>query len=433
MGSTINGSAGNDWIRSGSSDDSITSNGGNDTINSGAGNDTIDSGTGNDSVLAGDGQDTVSAGDGSDTIFGEGGDDTLDGGAGDDQIFGGTGNDSITGGAGRDTIYAEGGNDTIDAGSDDDIVYGESGQDNIEGGDGNDTLYGAGGRDTISGGAGNDQLFGGADADTFVIRDDGGGIDSIEDFNIGDGDIISLSFAELSVFSDIEDRMTFEGGHTVITFDSGQKLIIRHRSPNDFSASQFRINTGPVCLTPGTRVATPCGIRDIADLARGDLVTTRDHGTQPVKDVFRQIVRFVGGSARGKPIEFKPGCLGHAQPIARLVTSPQHHILMQDVQGPVLVPAVKLTRRAGVRRMQGRRTVVYINLLFDRHEVICAEGIWVESLRVTKSTQQCFAALRARSLTDPAYPVVRKAGFLSPPSLATASPICPNIAQDYTA
>ena len=38
-----------------------------------------------------------------------------------------------------------------------------------------------------------------------------------------------------------------------------------------------------ICFTPGTRMATPMGARDIATLKVGDLVVTRDYGLQPIR------------------------------------------------------------------------------------------------------------------------------------------------------
>ncbi|MBL9056263.1 MAG: Hint domain-containing protein, partial [Rhodobacteraceae bacterium] len=38
-----------------------------------------------------------------------------------------------------------------------------------------------------------------------------------------------------------------------------------------------------ICFLRGTRITTPDGPRAIEDLAEGDLVTTLDHGPQPIR------------------------------------------------------------------------------------------------------------------------------------------------------
>ncbi|SFS01574.1 calcium-binding protein [Sphingomonas jatrophae] len=118
---------------------------------------------------------------GADEIYGYRGADTLSGGGGNDRLFGGAGNDRLYGNAGNDTIQ------------------GDLGDDVLWGGDGTDLMFGGGGNDRLIGGRGGDTLIGGYGADTFVyenIRADdiqsGFSIDSIYDFDRGEGDRIDL-------------------------------------------------------------------------------------------------------------------------------------------------------------------------------------------------------------------------------------------------
>ena len=83
---------------------------------------------------------------------------------------------------------------------------------------------------------------------------------------------------------------------------------------------------------------------------------------------------------------FRAGCLGRGLPRRPLVLSPQHRLLIAAPElAPAaggmeaLAPAVGLTGLPGVRRMRGKRQVVYIALMLERHEVIEAEGVAVES------------------------------------------------------
>ena len=175
---------------------------GNDILRTGAASDTINGGLGVDTIYGGDGSDTIygdlSTGKGdSDLIFGEGGNDniwadgsegglnakdTVDGGAGNDTISsdGAEGaSDSVTGGSGDDVIKVGPGNDWADGGNDNDILNGgdgaEGSNDTLLGGDGRDILLGdtehitstaiqpakIGGADSLVGGAGEDIIISG--------------------------------------------------------------------------------------------------------------------------------------------------------------------------------------------------------------------------------------------------------------------------------
>jgi Ca2+-binding RTX toxin-like protein len=102
----------------------------------------------------------------------------------------GSGNDGIASGDSNDTVYGGGGDDTILGNQGNDLIRGGTGADSIHAGDGNDTVFGEAGADIIYGGsAGQDQLSGGADADRFLIPNDGAWVDTVADFVSGVDDI----------------------------------------------------------------------------------------------------------------------------------------------------------------------------------------------------------------------------------------------------
>ena len=74
------------------------------------------------------------------TIDGGAGDDFLRGGSADDAIFGGAGNDSLYGGGGDDLLYGGGGRDQLDGDSGNDGLFGGAGRDTLRGGSGEDRL-----------------------------------------------------------------------------------------------------------------------------------------------------------------------------------------------------------------------------------------------------------------------------------------------------
>lgn len=150
---------------------------------------------------------TISGGAFNDSIFAYAGNDSLNGLAGNDYLDGGLGNDTIVGGGGNDTYVGSAGFDTAILASANEIntgtfisienflfsIIGTEGDDSLTGTLGNDTINGLGGNDTINGLAGSDTLTGGTGADFFYYNSLADGIDTITDFNPGEGDKILIS------------------------------------------------------------------------------------------------------------------------------------------------------------------------------------------------------------------------------------------------
>ena len=97
---------------------------------------------------------------------------------------------------------------------------------------------------------------------------------------------------------------------------------------------------------------------------------------------------FQARSDAQKPIEFKAGSMGNGLPRRNLVVSPLHRMILAGSHvrqtfgvSEVLAPAKALIQRSDIRRMQGKRQIEYYSLLFDRHEIIFAEGTPTESFR----------------------------------------------------
>lgn len=136
---------------------------------------------------------------------------------------------------------------------------------------------------------------------------------------------------------------------------------------------------GPTCFTPGTLIETPSGPRPIDDLRSGDMVMTRDSGAQRLAAVISREYDAVGPAA---PVLIRKGALGNRRD---LLVSQQHRILLTDSRaelwfglGEVLVAAVHLVDgREIVLRPGGR--ITYIHLVFERHEIVVAEGLPAES------------------------------------------------------
>lgn len=325
------------------SDGTVLGTDGDDTIDADYGDDTD-----GDRVDAGD---TVRPGTGAD-------DDLIDAGDGDDTVHAGAGNDRVRGGAGNDTLFGGTGDDTLDGGDGDDLIDGGAGDDVILAGAGNDTItFGRG--DNVDGGSGDDTF-------TLTADPDGGPRDITIDG--GDGyDTLQIRNAVLS--SRTEDTPGDPSSGTVMLTD-GSRVTFRN--------IEDAVNI--ICFTPGTRIATPQGARDIATLRVGDLVMTRDHGLQPIRWIKSRTVAATGTFA---PVRIRPGVVTGLE--RDLLVSPQHRMLFQGYRAEllfgereVLIAAKHLIDGHAVTQ-DTADAVTYIHMMFDAHEVVYAEGAATES------------------------------------------------------
>lgn len=143
------------------------------------------------------------------------------------------------------------------------------------------------------------------------------------------------------------------------------------------------------CFTPGARIDTPNGRSSVEDLAVGDLVTTRDHGHQPIRFIARRKLdhQALQVSPHLKPVLIRKGALGDNMPDVDMKVSPQHRMAIDGWraetlfgQPTVLAPALALVNDRMIRVAHGARSVEYIHIMFDRHEIIFANGAPTESL-----------------------------------------------------
>lgn len=150
--------------------------------------------------------------------------------------------------------------------------------------------------------------------------------------------------------------------------------------PDELVTETITVGTAGVpCFTSGTLIETSRGAVPVEDLVVGDLVPTRDNGLQSIRWIGRRQVAAEGAFA---PIVITRGRFGAT---ADLVLSPQHRVLVSGL-GPhllighpeVLVPAKHLADGDTIFRREGGE-VEYIHLLFDRHEILTANGVLSES------------------------------------------------------
>ena len=134
------------------------------------------------------------------------------------------------------------------------------------------------------------------------------------------------------------------------------------------------------CFVEGSRIETVQGPVPVEDIAVGDLVLTLDHGFQPV---MWHGVRCVPSSGSMAAVRIPAGAFGAH---GALAVSPQHRLHFSGWraelyagEAEVLVKAIHLVRAGRLAQDLSGAPVTYHHLLFSRHEIILAEGLWSES------------------------------------------------------
>ncbi|MDJ0628422.1 MAG: Hint domain-containing protein [Rhodobacter sp.] len=429
---SIEGRGGDDSISGGTGSDTLVGQDGHDTLSGDAGADTL-SGHAGDDVLHGGGDGDVLYGDeGSDTLYGGDGDDTLVGAHLTDELYGEGGDDTFllqsTYAWGSDTIVGgetdETGGDTIDASevtTSVTVTYAGNEAGTIT--DGSDintfteiegftltdqadafdasasslavTVDAGGGADTVTGGSGDDSIATGA-GDDIVVLNQSGGHDVILDFDIADTDGNGATNDQLDVSGLLDGEgnpvniwdvtVTDDGsGNAVLTFPEGEAVTLQGIAPAQMTGPQMAA-MGIPCFTPGTMILTANGEVPVEDLKIGDMVATRDHGHQPIRYISTEEICGPRIPDNHLPILIPAGSLGFGLPERNLFVSGQHRMLL-DWRGArqlydtaeVLAPAKALVQLPGVRVKRDVRNVRYMHIVFDRHEVIFAEGAPTES------------------------------------------------------
>ena len=363
-----------------------------------AGNDTLIGGPGDDLMFGGPGDDTfvLEDGFGQDSIFGGDDGETLgdliDGSALTDDaevIFSGDGDGTLSAG-GSNALFE--GIERIETGSGDDLIDARGAQVGLwmSSGAGNDTLFGGAGDDTLLGGAGDDVIVAGGgsnlidagDGDDVIFAGPGDTIDGGEGF-----DVLVLNggkpVEEVVVTSSVPGpggRLSQDG---YVTYSDGSP-------PTVFK----NVETVVHCFTPGTRIATAGGTKPVEEITAGDLVLTRDRGLRPVSWAGRCDLTGADLAAdpRLAPVHISAGALGGGLPERDMEVSPQHRILFAGPRAElmfghpeVLVVALHLVGLPGITR-RAAGAVSYIHFMFDRHEIVRADGAWSESFQPGERT-----------------------------------------------
>ncbi len=137
----------------------------------------------------------------------------------------------------------------------------------------------------------------------------------------------------------------------------------------------------------------------VEDLKVGDPVLTRNDGVQRIRWIGRSTQRAAGEFA---PVRIAAGALNNA---GDLLVSPDHRLFIYQRRDRLCAGRSELTVRAR-HLVNGRDITVqpggfidYFQIIFDRHQIIFAEGIAAESMRVDARTASLLPDEVARDLS----------------------------------
>lgn len=176
---------------------------------------------------------------------------------------------------------------------------------------------------------------------------------------------------------------------TLITaLGTAQPLVTSAANAAVFTVAPGTGQLAVICFAAGTLIRTPWGEVAVERLCAGDTVITRS-GPREVRWIgsVRLSPADLAANPQLRPIRISAGALGPSSPAADLLVSPQHRILVrskiaQRMFGApeVLVAAKQLLLLEGIDIATDLPEVEYVHFLFDRHEVVLANGAEAESL-----------------------------------------------------
>ncbi|HEX7389449.1 MAG TPA: Hint domain-containing protein, partial [Acidiphilium sp.] len=225
---------------------------------------------------------------------------------------------------------------------------------------------------SVSGGT-----IGFAGTDALLTLDDPAAMqDAVANFAAGDAiDLIGVAPSLVSVAN--RTVSIADPGSFALSTASGQPAPVV--SGDGHGGSLITSGGAMPCFARGTNLLTPDGWRPVETLRPGDALVTLggvprrivwigwrciDLATDPDVDLLR-------------PVVIAPGAFGPGRPRRALAISPLHAVFASDV----LVPAALLVNGATVVRDGSGFAVTYYHVELDRHEIVLAEGLPVETYR----------------------------------------------------
>lgn len=232
-----------------------------------------------------------------------------------------------------------------------------------------------------------------ANIDVMANDANGGGgtltITAINNQAVEAGDSITLNTGEvvtLNADGTFDIQADGDIGSTVFTYQVADGL-------GNTDTGYVNVQTTAPCFVAGTKIVTQSGMVNVEDLKPGHKILTRDNGFQALRWIGKT-ARFAAGA--DAPIRFEAGALGNHDTVE---FSPNHRVLFQSSraallfgESEVLVKAKDLVNGDTITIRDTGAPVTYVHLLFERHEIVRANGLDSESYHPGRETLDGFDA-----------------------------------------
>jgi T5SS/PEP-CTERM-associated repeat protein len=210
--------------------------------------------------------------------------------------------------------------------------------------------------------------FDGANA-VLDIKDPAGFAPIINDYATGD-QVQVYGIAGLG-----DPDYTHASGDTTVTW--GDSISLTFAGIYAAGSIDFVADTSPPCFAAGTRIATARGDVAVEHLRKDDRACLATGGSRPIGWIGR---RSVDPRRHPKPKTVLPVCVsrdafGPGLPHRDLFLSPDHAVFVEDV----LIPVQYLVNGTSVRQLSECGPITYFHVELDRHDVLLAEGLPVET------------------------------------------------------
>ena len=179
-----------------------------------------------------------------------------------------------------------------------------------------------------------------------------------------------------------------EAGVSYTETDSGNV----HTYDDDEDAGDTRLLYSELdsvpCFCQGTSLMTAEGDQPVDWIRPGDRVMTRDHGFQTVLWVGRTTfsAEKLKSTPHLQPIMIAAKSIDAQTPARDLHLSPEHRVLLRSPKiellfgsDEVFAPIKTLANDGTIAQFLPPHEISYYHILFQNHEVVLAEGLWVES------------------------------------------------------
>lgn len=148
-------------------------------------------------------------------------------------------------------------------------------------------------------------------------------------------------------------------------------------NPISYSTANSYSPPSPTCFATGTRILTVNGEVAIEHLREGDLIVLEDDTFLPVQWIGRRYVECARSPWRSDvlPVRISSGAIGENMPKRDLLVSPGHSLA---IEREWLIQAGQLVNGHSITQSEVAE-ITYWHVELERHAVIFAEGLAVES------------------------------------------------------